>query len=218
MLALTAGVATASDDTVEYVVPAAADSYNYPLNAPHGGLNYMAMFYDQEDGRRAVGMIAFDVGDLAIEAADIVSARLEFTVGAASNSFDLDGDSGILGVYNRDAAFDESDPNPPVGMTGDALVESLLQVGDLGMFTMESPDLMGLVQQWVADPAQNMGLDLAFDPVAGASDTFWLALRTREWMVADEQPRLVITAAVPAPGSAMLLVTGALSGLKRRRR
>ncbi|MFG0252902.1 MAG: hypothetical protein ACF8NJ_08530 [Phycisphaerales bacterium JB038] len=217
VLALTAGPVLAADDTVEHILAPAADSYNYAYNQPHGALNFFPLFTDEGADLQSVGMIAYDLTGLGVDPAAIIAVRLEFTVASAQNNYGMGGPSGVVQVYDRSFGFDESDPNPPIAMTGDPLVELLRLVNDVSLLSLEGDALTALVQEWVTDPQSNNGLALALIPEAGNTETFWMALRTKEWSEPSQHPRLIVTELIPAPSTGLLVMAGALSSLRRRR-
>ncbi|MFG0252903.1 MAG: hypothetical protein ACF8NJ_08535, partial [Phycisphaerales bacterium JB038] len=169
--------------------------------------------------RTAVSMMAFDLSSLSnIDPADIIGARLEVHAAYAGNYWDFDAATGVLGLWERDTAFDEVEPNPLPASIGGVLASTTVAVGNLGLITLEGAALLGVVRDWAGNPADNYGMDVYLHADAGADDSFYMALYSSEYSDPAVRPRLVVTAEnVPAPGAGALLGAGLLCLARRRR-
>jgi hypothetical protein len=201
----------------EIIVDVTADSFNYAGQAlPHGDMTFMPIFTDNDDGRVAVSMFYFDLSDLDLVGDEIVDARIELTVGAARQDYNLLGDSGIARLYQREELFDETEQDPDTSSIGDPLVELTRFADDESLVVLEGAGLTDLVSLWVDEPTMNAGLDLAFDVVDGNNDTFWFALRTKEWANGTQQPQLIISTIIPGPATGLMIGAGWLAARRRR--
>lgn len=201
----------------EIVVDVTADSFNYAGQAlPHGDMTFMPIFTDFDDGRVAVSMFYFDLSDIDLGGDEIVDARIELTVGAARQDYNLLGDSGIARLYQREVLFDESEQNPDTSSIGDPIVELTRFADDESLVVLQSGGLADLVSLWIDEPDMNAGLDLAFDVAGDNNDTFWFALRTKEWANGVQQPQLIISTIVPGPATGLLVGAGWLATRRRR--
>ncbi|HEB60533.1 MAG TPA: hypothetical protein ENJ06_01790 [Phycisphaeraceae bacterium] len=213
-----AATAQAADDVV---LESSADSYNWIANQPHGELPFMALWQEvSPNQRQAVAMMKFDLGDLGgLDSSDVLSARIELHPWYASHQWELQGDAGRLVAAERLAAFDESDPNPLPSSGGTLLTDQLMAVDNYDLITIDGPALLDAVRDWMDNPASNMGIDLQLLAPAGADDTFYMALYSREADDPSLRPRLVLnTTSVPAPGVGTLMGIAGLSLVSRRRR
>lgn len=216
-LLVCAGTALAGGVAVEHVIEPSADSYYWWANQPHGDKPYLEMFQDLVGDRQSIAMMAFDLSAFAgVDPAWITSARLELVAGYSENAWNFNGDWGLLNIKQRASAFDEIDPNPAPDSIGDPLAELFVPMGTFDPMVLEGQGLLDLVRDWVADPQTNFGVDIYFEALADTNFTFYMAIGSRHNQDVELRPRLIVTE-IPAPSTALLVLSGAL-GVARRRR